>query len=229
MLEVHHIKYRSDGGSDTPNNLITLCSNCHTPENHKGFLKDWMPKVRGFAETTFMSVVRKILIDKLQCDYTYGYETKQRRQQYRIEKSHANDAFCIANGNNTHKRVKQIAFQQTKRHNRSLEIWYDAKYIDIRTGEKVSANQLNCGRRTRNKNNNGENLKQYRGKKVSNGRRNIRKQKYTYQPNDLVKYDGIIYTVKGVQNKGKYIALREIKKVPRIDLVSPYRYSKGIC
>ena len=28
-LHVHHIVYRSQGGEDTPENLVTLCSQCH--------------------------------------------------------------------------------------------------------------------------------------------------------------------------------------------------------
>ena len=35
ILEIHHIKYKSNGGTDTPNNLITLCTKCHTTPNHK--------------------------------------------------------------------------------------------------------------------------------------------------------------------------------------------------
>ena len=34
-LEVHHIVFRSNGGSDEPDNLITLCRNCHR-ELHLG-------------------------------------------------------------------------------------------------------------------------------------------------------------------------------------------------
>lgn len=35
ILKVHHIRYLSEGGSYRPENLITLCSKCHTPANHK--------------------------------------------------------------------------------------------------------------------------------------------------------------------------------------------------
>jgi len=35
LLQIHHIKYRSNGGTDTPNNLITLCNKCHSPKNHE--------------------------------------------------------------------------------------------------------------------------------------------------------------------------------------------------
>ena len=87
---------------------------------------------------------------------------------------------------------------------------------------------LSCGRSTRNKNLNTENLRKYRGAKISKGQRRIRKKKYFYQPNDLVKYNGKIYTVKGTQNEGKYIALKEIKKVPKVELLTPYIFKKGL-
>jgi ABC-type ATPase with predicted acetyltransferase domain len=87
---------------------------------------------------------------------------------------------------------------------------------------------LNSGRRTRNKNLNSENLHQYRGEKISKGQRRIRTKRYFYQPNDLVMYEGKIYTVKGTQNSGKYIALKEIKKVPSVQSLTPYRFSKGL-
>ncbi|MCD3340344.1 paclitaxel/taxanoid biosynthesis susceptibility protein TS1, partial [Clostridium botulinum C/D] len=83
------------------------------------------------------------------------------------------------------------------------------------------------GRRTRNKNHSTENLRIYRGEKVSKGQRRIRKQKYFYQPNDLVRYEGKVYTVKGSQNGGRYVALKEIKKVPKVDLLTPYKFEKG--
>ena len=117
---------------------------------------------------------------------------------------------------------------QDRLKNRSLEKFYDSKIIDIRTEKKVSGGDLNCGRSTRNKNLNTENLRKYRGVKISKGQRRIRKQKYFYQPNDLVKYDGKVYTVKGTQNEGKYIALKEIKKVPKVELLIPYVFKKGL-
>ena len=52
--------------------------------------------------------------------------------------------------------------------------------------------------------------------------------KYFYQPNDLVKYNGKVYTVKGTQNEGKYIALKGINKVPKVELLTPYVFKKGL-
>jgi hypothetical protein len=231
ILEVHHLNYRINGATERPEDLITLCNKCHTPENHKGFLKDWKPKLKNFKDATFMSIVRWYLVNQLKEKYnnvgfTYGYITKNHRITNKIEKSHYNDAFCIASGT-TQKHIKPIIFEQVRRNNRSLEKFYDAKYIDVRTKEKVSAVDLNCGRRIRNKNKNSENLKQFRGVKISKGQRRIRTGKYFYQPNDLVRYKGKIYTVRGTQNGGKYIALKEIKKVPRVELLTPYKFMKG--
>ena len=234
-LQTHHIVFRSNGGTDRPNNLITLCSQCHTPENHlEGeFLYKWQtekPKLRDFKEATFMSIVRWRLVDLLKQNnevlVSYGYVTKYHRERISIEKTHHNDAFCVANGVNQI-RSKSLIFEQFKRNNRSLEQFHDAKYIDIRTGKKVKANELNNGRRTRNKNKNSENLKKYRGQKLSKGQRRIRKQRYFYQPHDLVRYEGKIYRSTGVQNKGAYIGLKELQKIVRTDKVSPYVFSKG--
>jgi hypothetical protein len=237
ILEIHHIKYRSNGGTDTPNNLITLCNKCHTTPNHKEgkLLFTWQtnkPKIRGFKDATFMSIVIWRLVNILKEQYnnvgfTYGYITKNNRIKHGIEKSHCNDAFVIADGS-TQERIEPIIFEQIRRNNRSLEKFYDVKYIDIRTGKKVSAGELNCGRRTRNKELNSENLRVYRGQKISKGQRRIRNKRYFYQPNDLVKYDGNIYTVKGIVNCGNYIALKEIKKQPSIKSIKPYKFRKGL-
>lgn len=238
ILEIHHIKFKSEGGSDAPNNLIALCNKCHTSPNHKKgkFLYDWCmegKKVREFKDATFMSMVRWYLINQLKENHdniysTYGYITKNHRIENGIEKTHYNDAFAIAKGVNQIRNIEIHEVKQSRRNNRSLEMFYDAKYIDIRTGEKVSGGDLNSGRRTRNKNLNSENLHKYRGQKLSKGQRRIRKVRYFYQPNDLVKYEGKIYSVRGTQNGGAYIRLNEIKKVPRVDLLVPYKFNKGI-
>ncbi|WP_047154203.1 hypothetical protein [Aneurinibacillus tyrosinisolvens] len=67
-------------------------------------------------------------------------------------------------------RTVPFAIRQVRRNHRSLEKFYDAKYIDIRTGAKASGQDLFCGRRTRNREISGENLRQYRGEKLSKGR-----------------------------------------------------------
>ena len=186
------------------------------------------PKLKSFKEATFMSVVRWRLVNSLNCEYTYGFDTKSKRIALGLEKTHYNDAFCIADGS-AQTRVKPIYFEQIRRNNRSLEKFYDAKYVDSRTGEKVSGQDLNSGRRTRNKDLNSENLHKYRKQKLSKGQRRIRTQRYFYQPKDLVKYENKIYTVKGIQNKGAYIKLENLSKPIKTELVVPYEFRKGIC
>ncbi len=90
---------------------------------------------------------------------TYGYITKNHRIQNGIEKSHLNDAFAIAKGTNQARTKDRFLVIQDRLKNRSLEKFYDSKIIDIRTEKKVSGGDLNCGRSTRNKNLNTENLR----------------------------------------------------------------------
>ena len=54
-LQVHHIQQRKDGGSNRPENLITLCKHCHQ-EYHKGKIKlpDKILKPASFSDAAFM-------------------------------------------------------------------------------------------------------------------------------------------------------------------------------
>ena len=229
VLQVHHIGFWKYDYTDRPGNLITLCDKCHRPENHKqgNLLWGWQPKVKPFKAETFMSTVRWKLVNTLECEHTYGYITKTQRIELKIEKSHTNDAFVVSGGT-TQIRYNPLEIVQVRRHNRSLQKFYDARYIDVRTGEKASGQELNCGRRTRNRNLNGPNLRVYRGKKVSNGRVQIRKKRYPYQPGDTVIFDGKQYTVKGTQNHGAYVRLVELSKPVRADAIRHQYYGKGL-
>lgn len=228
VLQVHHIGFWKGDRSNRPANLMAICTSCHIPKNHskEGILWGLKPANKGFKEATYMTLIRRRIADILKCDKTYGYITKSKRISLGLDKSHRNDAFVIAGGENQ-SRSKEVNFKQIRRNNRSLEKFYDAKYIDIRTGLKVSGQELFSGRRCRNKNLNGENLRIYRGEKVSKGRRSIRRNRYFYQPNDLVKYNGRIYKVKGSQNYGSYVRLDGLKKVPRVNSLIPYRFKSG--
>ena len=134
ILEIHHIGYWKKDRTDRPSNLITLCTKCHTPKNHKskGFLYGWQPKLKSFKPETFMTTVRSRLTSSLCAKHTYGYITKSGRIALKLEKTHYNDAFVIAGGS-TAKRATPIFMGQKRRNNRKLERFYDAKYIDKRT------------------------------------------------------------------------------------------------
>ena len=122
-LQVHHIEFRSNGGSDAPNNLITLCEKCHD-QLHKGkcdLPKDIKSKHKKLRSATFMNHVSKRLVDFFgdKIKYTYGYTTKFKRCKLGIEKSHANDAFVIAGGTKQKRCQKSKAIFR-RRNNREL-------------------------------------------------------------------------------------------------------------
>ncbi len=101
VLEVHHLVQRKDGGSDRPDNLITLCKTCHEAY-HRGEIKLDKPK-KGFKGATFMGTMRKALIKRLRelygsgmVEVTYGYITKNTRIENDLDKAHYIDARCIA-------------------------------------------------------------------------------------------------------------------------------------
>ena len=198
ILHVHHIKYRSQGGTNRMSNLITVCDKCHTPANHKqgGKLYNWKPKIASFKGATYMTTIRwklynevKALCPDIDIHITYGAETKERRRALDIDKSHVNDAFVIGQFHSKH-RSEPICYKKKRRNNRCLEKFYDAKYIDSRDGKKRSGQELFNGRISRNHKKDSENLHQYRLQKVTPGRRAIRRQHYPIQPHDIIVYNG---------------------------------------
>lgn len=102
VLHVHHIVYRSEGGTDRADNLITVCIECHTSENHKhgGILYKWMcehKKVKQYKEPPFMNVLRRRTFQKYpEAEITYGSETSLNRRKLGLEKTHCNDAIAIS-------------------------------------------------------------------------------------------------------------------------------------
>ena len=103
-LHVHHIESRKTGG-DAPNNLITLCSECHA-KYHRGEIN--LPKTarRGTSlrDAAQMGIMRKALFNRLKdeigaeipCYETYGYITKHTRAEEGLPKAHVIDARCIS-------------------------------------------------------------------------------------------------------------------------------------
>lgn len=101
-LEVHHIVFRSQGGSDEESNLITLCHTCHE-DLHSGKINPKLKgKVKGVLKyATQMNSIRKQLF-KLYPDAieTFGYVTKSNRLALGIDKEHCYDACAIATQGN---------------------------------------------------------------------------------------------------------------------------------
>lgn len=120
-LEVHHIKFRSQGGTDNPNNLITLCEKCHK-KVHAGKLELNVKKHKELKSATIMNVIRKRLLEfYTEAEETFGYETKIKRREIELEKSHVNDAFVIAKGT-LQSRSKEFEIIQKRKNSRCLQL-----------------------------------------------------------------------------------------------------------
>lgn len=123
-LECHHIIFKSKGGTDTPENLITLCHTCHSALHAGEFeLKQKKSKTKHATE---MGIIKSQLL-KSDWDFieTFGYETKFKREQFlELPKTHYNDAvaICCEDGqkvktDNTVYHKKHVSagdYQQTK-------------------------------------------------------------------------------------------------------------------
>ena len=100
-LNAHHIIYRSNGGADTLDNLITLCAYCHK-NLHSGKLKDFESKLEGkrkgqLKHATQMNSIRiQLLKHYPDAIETFGYITKANRQALSLSKDHYIDACVIA-------------------------------------------------------------------------------------------------------------------------------------
>ena len=124
VLNVHHIESRQTGG-DRPDNLITLCESCHKAY-HKGKIELKIKKHKAFKAETVMSILRWKIVNKLRelgntVSITYGYLTKSARIALKLDKSHSNDAFCIAGGSGQ-ERTDVINGSFTRRQNRCTQL-----------------------------------------------------------------------------------------------------------
>lgn len=99
-LEVHHIRFRRNGGSDDLENLITLCKKCHDDlYDGKIELKKKEKKKTVLYHASQMNVIRSMLFKHYpEAIETFGYVTKANREPSKLSKEHYNDAITIACG-----------------------------------------------------------------------------------------------------------------------------------
>ena len=168
-LQVEHIIPKIRGGTNRVSNLTLSCQPCNQKKGNRTAEEYGYPKIQQQAKKTlksvaFMNNVRKRMVEILKCHHTYGFITKYHRIKLGLPKSHINDAFIIASGNNQ-QRTKTFDVKQIRRNNRSIQT--------NRRGFKPS----------------------------------IRRQRYNYQPNDLIRHNNALCRVKGVFNYGKWLKL----------------------
>src|ERR1019366_137442 len=79
-LEVHHVIFRSQNGSDEEANLLTLCKTCHDGL-HAGTitLKHTGKKKGTLRHATQMNSIRVQLLRQVSAEETWGYVTKEHR------------------------------------------------------------------------------------------------------------------------------------------------------
>lgn len=139
ILNVHHIIQRKDGGSNAPSNLITLCETCHT-DYHKGKIDLKTKKAKSFKDSAFMGIMRWAFYNKLKETYpnvnlTYGYLTKNKRIELGLDKTHYNDAYCIANNLKAKRLNDYYYYKKVRCHNRQIH------KTNILKGGKLRINQ----------------------------------------------------------------------------------------
>ena len=107
--------------------MITVCTDCHSSENHKegGILYNWMikhKKVKQYKEATFMNIIRKRTFQKYPNSViTYGSETTPHRKELVLEKTHYNDAIAISKIENIKENPQEYFYiKQFRKKKRSL-------------------------------------------------------------------------------------------------------------
>ena len=108
-LEVHHIIFRSMGGADDERNLITLCEKCHKLIHDGLLILTKKPKRLNLKYATQMSIIRnqllKIYPDAIE---TFGFVTKENRNNLNLQKGHFIDACVIASAGREFKQLNWL-------------------------------------------------------------------------------------------------------------------------
>jgi 5-methylcytosine-specific restriction endonuclease McrA len=128
-LHIHHILFRSNGGADTKNNLITLCKPCHDKlHKKKDAQKESLKLTKRVPKNTKHATEVNIVASQLRKKFgkfqeTFGFITKVDRQNLKLEKDHYIDASVIASKGNpifpnnivlVRRYVSKGDYQQTK-------------------------------------------------------------------------------------------------------------------
>lgn len=113
-LEVHHVKFRSNGGTDDEENLITLCKECHDGVHAGTVTLDRKPKKsKGLKHATHMSIIRSYLLQEYpNAIETFGFVTSENRNHLNLPKDHYLDACVIASGGLEFKELDVIFYKR---------------------------------------------------------------------------------------------------------------------
>lgn len=112
-LEVHHIKFRCNGGTDDEENLITLCEDCHKGVHAGTVVLSKKPKKsKNLKYATHMSIIRSQLLKKYpDAVETFGFVTSENRNHLKLKKDNYIDACVIASGGLEFKELEVIFYK----------------------------------------------------------------------------------------------------------------------
>ena len=113
-LEVHHIKFKGNGGTDDEENLITLCTDCHKGVHTGTVVLNKKPKKsKNLKYAAHMSIIRSQLLKKYpDAIETFGFVTAENRNHLKLEKDHYIDACVIASGGLEFKKLDVIYYRR---------------------------------------------------------------------------------------------------------------------
>ena len=100
----HHIYYKSNNGSNTVNNFVGLCEECHTlVHNDSSYEQELLDKKQGLKKKYEIGLLNSCMgniIEELSILYPtkicFGYDTKGIRNKFNLDKDHNIDGFAIS-------------------------------------------------------------------------------------------------------------------------------------
>lgn len=131
----HHIVPRSKNGSNTMENIAGLCMKCHRKVHTDEKTADRLKKrkaglVKKYGGLSVLNQIIPALVNELGNRYlghahvTHGWNTKLFRKEHGIEKTHDNDAYCIAasvlGGVKPNLYTKTYEIQQFRKYDRAI-------------------------------------------------------------------------------------------------------------
>ena len=113
-FEVHHIKFKRNGGTDDEENLITLCEDCHKGVHAGTVVLNKKPKKnKDLKHAIHMSIIRsqllKVYPDAIE---TFGFVTSENRHRLNLPKDHYIDACVIASGGLEFKNLDVVFYKR---------------------------------------------------------------------------------------------------------------------